>query len=286
MTQHQTLQRLMRQTAERIRMSGVENAAFEAAVLLEFCSGKTRTELMLRGDESAEDSLIKSVASCADRRISGEPLQYIVGEWDFLGNPFYVGEGVLIPRPETELLCSLVIGEAKKIKPCVVFDLCAGSGCIGISVAEACPDARVCAVEKFDGAYAYLTRNIERHGLKNVTSVKADVLESFEAAGLPVPDIVVSNPPYVKRGELPGLQREVRREPEEALDGGADGLRFYRALAEKWFPFVNAGGLMAVECGEGQAADISGIFAEKGGAAEVRRDLQGTERIVIIRKEL
>ena len=169
---------------------------------------------------------------------SGTPLQYVLGEWDFLDSTFAVGPRVLIPRPETEELAQLAIEQVKNAGAApVVWDLCAGSGCIGISIAKACPGAQVYCVEKSTDAFAYLQKNAMP--VANVRPVLADI--SGDLTALPKPQVLVSNPPYIPAAVLPTLQPEVLKEPMMALDGGADGLDFYRLIAEKIVPTLASG---------------------------------------------
>lgn len=268
--------------------SGIEDAAFDARELLLAVLHKNTTELLLNGDQPVTEQQISAYETLLKRRKQREPLQYILGEWGFYGNTFFVGEGVLIPRPETERLTELAVeylrsaqvssDASSNASPCV-WDLCAGSGCVGISVALSCPEVSVYAYEKSEEAFSYLERNIRRYPEANVTAVKTDVL--LPQKPLPVKaDVLLSNPPYIPSGELPGLQAEVQKEPAMALDGGADGLLFYRAIKENWFPFLKKGGLFAFECGEGQTEPLKALFSPVVSRLETETDFSGLDRIV------
>ena len=197
-----------------------------------------------------------------------------------------MGEGVLIPRPETEELCTAVIERLKKMHAPTVFDLCAGSGCIGITLKKQVVQANVYLVEYFDEALGFLNENrMSLSVARSVPAIKGDVLEGYEKFGfLPRPDVIVSNPPYIKKSELAFLQSEVRCEPSAALDGGEDGLVFYRAFAEKWLPFINEKGFIAVECGETQAEKIASLFSKHSSEITVLKDFNGIDRFVIAGK--
>lgn len=211
-----------------------------------------------------------------ERRIAREPLQYILGEWEFYSLPFKLGPGVLIPRPDTETLVDTVlefIGDREV--DCV--DLCSGSGCIAVAIAANRKNARVTAVEKSDEAFKYLEENIALNGV-SVTAVKGDILtDSFGEY-----DLIVSNPPYVRTDVIPRLQPEVAvYEPKMALDGGEDGLRFYRAIAEKWLPRLRPGGMLAVEIGYDQDCEVAEIFKAAGlKNVLAKRDLENNRRVV------
>lgn len=274
-----TYKELLKTATERLALGNIENSRFDAQCLLEYCSQRDRIYIRINADKPVSGTLINSMANLLDRRISGEPLQYIIGEWEFFGFPFKVGEGVLIPRPETEMLVDYAV--SLSIDAPVIFDLCAGSGCIGISVARMIPASTVYCVEKSKAAFAYLTENIKLNSASNVTAVCGDIFNGFKYFNLPKPDIILSNPPYIETSEIASLQKEVHAEPAEALDGGADGLDFYNCITEKWLPFTN---YAAVECGENQAYSIAAMFKESNRTVEIFKDFNEIERVVAIRR--
>ncbi len=271
---------------DSLAQSGNENAAFEARVLLQAALGKETADRMLLCNEPLLPEQMQQAEQLANRRNAGEPLQYLCKSWDFLDSTFAVGTGVLIPRPETEELVLLALERMKGLQTPTVFDLCAGSGCIGLSVKRRRPDANVYLFELSDDALRYCNENRCALGFaRSVPLVQADILRGYGAfRSFPVPDVLLSNPPYIPSGELPGLQREVQMEPAMALDGGADGLTFYRALAESWLPFLNVGALVGVECGEEQAQSVAALFEKAGFTCEICRDFNNTERFVFARK--
>ena len=263
-----------------LRDAGLEDTRFQADCLLAAVLQCTHTQLLLQTQQEVDTAQERRFFALTDRLCAGEPLQYLLGEWDFLGLTLAVGEGVLIPRPETEQLALLAIDALKEKPNPMVLDLCAGSGCIALAIAAARPDARVYALEYSAQAFAYLEKNIRRCALPNVTAVRGDVLAGFALSGLPRADVIVSNPPYIRTAEIAFLQAQVQKEPHMALDGGADGYRFYRALAEQWTDALLPDGTIAMECGEGQAAEIIRLFAEKGIKAQSVLDSYGVERMV------
>ena len=261
---------------------GCEDSAFDARCLLEDLGG------MPRGGAADDTPLTGPQTETLDtalaQRIAGRPLQYILGQWDFLTLTLQVGEGVLIPRPDTELLCETAARWLQGKSAPRVLDLCAGTGCVGLGVASLTPGAAVTAVELSEDALPYLQENVRRYPALDVTVRQGDVLADWDAypAGW---DAILSNPPYIPTGDLPGLQREVRHEPTMALDGSADGLRFYRVIAEHWCRKLAPGGFCAVEVGIGQAADVAALFAAAGLAnTEIYPDLAGIPRVVLGRK--
>lgn len=274
-----TVGELYRQGAEMLDYAFVENAFFDARWLVEHALGIDSTKFALKKDKQVSKKDEVAFLALIRRRIAGEPLQYILGEWEFMGCPFKVGEGVLIPRPETELLADFAKNTlASKPNP-IIFDLCSGSGCIAVSVASMFPKASVYAVEKSPEAFAYLKKNIKLNKVKNVTAVQGDVSDP-NLFGSVTPDLILSNPPYVKSGEIPTLQKEVQHEPAMALDGGEDGLEFYRILSQIWVKRLSRGGIMAVECGESQSDDVSQMLYLSGCDTGIINDLSGIPRVV------
>lgn len=221
---------------------------------------------------------MKRLADFLWRLKTGEPLQYVMGKWDFYESEFFVGEGVLIPRPETEELTELVIDYAKSLEKPVIFDLCSGSGCIGISIAKKLSNAFVYCIEKSKDAYKYLERNAK--GVANVECILGDINNEFD---LPSADIIVSNPPYIKSRDMKTLQKEVKKEPSMALDGGDDGLDFYRIINDKWKKYLKDNGRLFLEIGEDEGESIKDALSAFSNIT-VKKDLSGNDRMVVADK--
>lgn len=274
-----TISELEKLGSQKLRASGKENSDFDARCLLEFVLNLNPTQYLLNRSEEVDLVCAEKFLSLVERRSNGEPLQYILGKWEFMGLPFYVGEGVLIPRPETEMLVEFALDFLKDKKNPVVIDLCSGSGCIAISVAKHLPNAKVYAVEKSDLAFPYLKKNIWLNCVFNVSAVHGDIFDRTLLSDIK-PDLILSNPPYIRSPEIASLQSEVRNEPSMALDGGEDGLIFYREIANGWLDRLGTGGAIAVECAEDQTEDIIRMFSEKTQYAEAFNDLSGLPRTV------
>ena len=266
----------------RLTEAGCEDAAFDARCLLEDFGG------LPRGHAADETPLTDEQTAALDaalvQRAEGRPLQYILGEWEFLTLTLKVGEGVLIPRPDTELLCEVAAENLRGKTAPRVLDLCAGSGCVGLGVASLHPSALVTEVELSDAALPYLRENVLRYPDYAVTVRQADVLVDYAAFDGPY-DAILSNPPYIPTADLAGLQREVQCEPKMALDGAEDGLLFYRTIAEHWCEKLTPNGFVAVEVGIGQAEDVAALFAAQGlENTAIYPDLAGVPRVVLARK--
>lgn len=274
-----TAEQVLRTAAEKLRAAQIENASFDASCLVENITGLSRTKIMLCDDDIADEQA-ELVERAVLRRISGEPLQYILGEWDFFGRTFEVGKGVLVPRPETELLVELALEKLRNVRYPVVFDLCAGSGCVGLTIAAERPDAHVWLFEKYDEAFHYLKRNIKKRGLTNVQAVQHDITLGYDDKISETPDLIVSNPPYLRTDELGGLSTEVMHEPVTALDGGKDGVDFYRIIASRWLPNVNKHGGIILECDPSQTLEIADMLMPYAMRVKIVTDIFGLQRAV------
>lgn len=276
-----TVSELLRTGTEKLKSVGIDDAEFDARCLAEYVLNFDSFYLRLNGYVKVCEADVETYSDLLNRRINGEPLQYILGEWEFMGLPFKVGRGVLIPRPETEMLVEFAIDFLKKKNAPVVFDLCSGSGCVAISVAKFCPYATVYAVEKSDIAFEYLEKNISLNGVNNVKAVKGDIFDKELLSGIS-PDLILSNPPYIRSNEIDGLQEEVKREPAMALDGGEDGYIFYRSLAKDWIHRIKKSGALACECGEDQTQCICDLFSESSAEVKEYKDYSGLPRGVTV----
>ncbi|MBQ2812689.1 MAG: peptide chain release factor N(5)-glutamine methyltransferase [Clostridia bacterium] len=256
-----------------------EDSAFEADCILADLLGCTNSALSLYYDTQADVLTVEKAKTFVRRRLEHEPLQYILGKWEFYGREFYVGDGVLIPRPETELLIDTAFKELTGKTQPVCYDLCSGSGCIGITVAEEISDSRVYMLEKSEMAYGFLEKNIAHNGTHNCKAVIGDMfdLSPFSEKA----DIILSNPPYIRSDVIPSLQAEVHKEPLMALDGGTDGLMFYKRIADYWSESLKPDGIIAVEIGEDQGVSVSGIFKKKFRDVTVIKDFSGNDRVVV-----
>jgi len=260
-----------------------DTAAFDITQLFDRRFG--RNARLLRPDMSVSDEVETALRGEIAKLKSGYPLQYILGEWDFYGLTFKVGEGVLIPRADTEISVETALELLKgKAKPRIA-DFCAGSGAIALAMANQLPDCEIYAVELFDAAFDYLNQNISALDKNNrVKAVKADVLGNISAlpGGL---DMIVSNPPYITADEMKELSDEVKCEPETALFGGDDGLIFYRSISKSAQTLLNNGGWLVFEGGWKQAQEIKNIL-KLNGFTDISSafDAGGIERCIYGRK--
>ena len=261
-----------------------QTAGYIARQLLCHISGKSQEQILADRDVYTSEEICAGVDFAAARILAGEPLAYVLGEWEFYGLPLYVDKNVLIPRDDTCAVAELAIRQTLFLeKDPRVLDLCTGTGCIGLAVASRVRDARVTLADISKDALAVAKKNIARNRLSaKVSCIQADAL------GKPSPflgkfDLIVSNPPYITSGEMEELPRSVRDfEPHLALHGGDDGLIFYRAIAENYKAALKPGGWLCFEFGMGQGDDVCDILTENGYTIlERSRDYNDRERAVI-----
>lgn len=278
-----TYNNLFLDTRACLRKAGVEAAQLEARELLCYAADKSREQLYRDMSLYVSAELEKRVDDLVQRRLAGEPVAYIIGEWEFYGLPLDISQDVLIPRSDTELLAERGIARANEAEEGArVLDLCAGSGCVGLAIAANVPACRVVLGELSEGALRTCKQNVRRNGLNaRVTCLSVDALETPSAALWDF-DVIVCNPPYIPTEDLAGLDASVRDyEPHMALDGGADGLDFYRAIAQKWKAAIRFGGALVFEVGMGQAPDVENILAQNGYEnIQTAQDTQGIWRVV------
>ena len=268
---------------QRLLEAGVENAQLEARELVCAASGKSREQYYRDMALYASDAMEEKLDQLVQRRIAGEPVAYIIGEWEFYGLTLSVNQDVLIPRMDTEVLAERAILLARAAgEGARVLDLCAGSGCVGLAVATNVPQCRVVLADLSEAALKICKQNIRRCDLNaRVTCVQADALQPPDGALWDF-DVIACNPPYIPTGDLAGLDPSVRDfEPRSALDGGPDGLDFYRAVASQWGPALRLGGSLLFEVGIGQAPDVENLMTEHGFTdIQSSQDTQGIWRVV------
>ena len=264
------------ETKKALKSAGIEPANFEAKQIIRYVTGYKDNEILSRYTEELSPLKLTALNSIVNRRIGHYPLQYILGEWSFFGYEFFVGQGVLIPRADTEILVEHSLEFLKGKQKASVLDLCAGSGCIGIVLSKKA-DIEVDAVEKYKEAFEYLEKNIKRNDAK-VNPICADV---FDFEPNKKYDLIVSNPPYVSSSGMDIIDTETSFEPDSALYGGEDGLIFYHLIAERYKKYLKKNGMLALEIGFDQLNAVTKILKSNGykniGA---KKDYGGNDRVV------
>ncbi len=275
-----TVRRVLEWTRGHFEKQAIDSPRLTAELLLAHLLRVNRVKLYVDLDRPLQKDELAQYRALIQRRLAHEPTQYLMGQREFYGRPFAVDPRVLIPRPETELLVEAVLRQLPKDAPSRVLDLCTGSGCIGVSIAAERPQASVWAADLSPGALEVAKANAEALNVgSRMTFFEGDLFAAVpEGATF---DVVVSNPPYVKSGEIATLQKEVQQEPVTALDGGADGLDLIRRIAAQVTPRLKPGGLLALEIGEDQGPATAALLTQAGLLdVRVEPDLERRDRMV------
>lgn len=270
------ISQLVRETAKHLS----ENPLFEAEQMVMAVCNLDRTELVLKGRNDVSEEEKEKVNDMVLRRLKGEPLQYIIGECEFMSLKFYTERGVLIPRSDTETLVEKILDFTDENKEYKVLDICTGTGCIGISIANYRKKAEVKLLDISDIAINLAKRNIILNNVNDrVFAEKEDILKDYPKEKY---DIIVSNPPYIESDVIDTLQVEVKDyEPHLALDGGKDGLIFYRRIADIAPKMLNVGGILAFEIGYNQGSKVLELMEKNFYNIQIIKDLCGNDRVVI-----
>ena len=273
------IKEILNLTNEEFLDHGIENYFYEARELMAFVLGQTKEWVAANLENEVAEENYKKFVELKNERIQGTPLQYILGEQYFMGLKFLVNKDVLIPRPDTEVLVYEVLELVKKCpKKLKILDLCTGSGCIAISLAKNVKNAEIFASDISDKALAVAKKNSELNET-GVKFLKSDMFQDIVEKDF---DIIVSNPPYIASSDMASLSKEVLEEPYGALDGGADGLDFYRKISENALNYLSKNGTLALEIGYNQAEVIFDILRKfKYNNIRLFKDYSGNDRVVI-----
>ena len=282
---NKTIADALREGKMRLKAAGKEAYAFEAELLLEKAAGLNRTALFLRGEEVLSEEVLAVYEGFLQEREQGRPTQYILGEWEFMGLPFSVGEGVLIPRADTEVLVETILEKQQAEPMKSILDIGTGSGCIPISLGHYGKFEHIMAVDISQKALGYATKNAHDNQIK-IDFYESDLFTDLPAEWKGNLDAIVSNPPYIPKKDIEELMTEVKDfEPMNALDGGEDGLDFYRAIVEQGRDWLKDSGWLFFEIGYDQGEDLRNLLHEFGYTeVEIRQDLAGLDRVALGRK--
>jgi len=286
----QRVREQLRRATERLTIAGIDSPRLDAEVLLAHCLNLSRAQLLVAGDLPMDSQMVRSFETLLTRRLQREPVAYITGKQEFWSLDFMVTPDVLIPRPDTERLVEVALLCAAKISastPLKIADLCTGSGAAGISLATELPSAEVWATDISPEALQIARGNAEtHHAAKRVQFFAGDLFEALVPLATARFDLIVSNPPYVRRAEIATLTPEVSRwEPRVALDGGVDGLDFYRRIIAAAPNYLTPQGALVLEIGADMASEVSAICTVNGSYSdsEVFQDYAGKDRVILAR---
>lgn len=259
----------------------VDNPRMEAEQLLMWALHLSHSDIIIRRRDTVPSDAEARLMGAIKRRLAREPLQYIIGEWDFYGLRMFCGPGCLIPRSESEMLVDFAVRNLPRGGH--LLDLCTGSGCIAVAVLNNRPDVTASAVDISEDALYYARKNAEYHGISS-DSLKLFCQDILDHSPLVIPDVIVSNPPYIKTEDVEQLQQEVLFEPYIALNGGYDGLDFYKIIASKYERFMKPTTSIAVELGYDIAREVDALFRGKRFQTELLYDTHGIARVCVAKK--
>lgn len=260
----------------------VQDSSIISRILAEYILNFNRQEIIANLDKEVEEEQRVRYYLALIEIIQGMPIQYITNKQEFMKLDFYVDENVLIPQPDTEILVEKAIEEAKKIENVEILDMCTGSGCIGISIAKNIENAKVTLVDISKYAIEIAKKNALRNKVESqLTFIQSNMFEKVEKNF----DIIVSNPPYIKTDVIPKLDKQVQNEPHIALDGGKDGLKFYKIIIEEAQKYLKENGKLILEIGYDQKEELENLIKQSGQykKIEVIKDLSQNDRVIIVK---
>lgn len=278
------IEEILKKEINNLKQNNIENSTLKAKILLENILNVKKEYLLIHSEEEVKQEDKIKYENCIKELIKGKPLQYITNNQEFMGLNFYVDENVLIPQPDTEILVEKAIEIAETTQKNKILDMCTGSGCIAISLAKKINNAQITAVDISNSALNVANKNAINNNVENkIKFVNSDIFNNIEEKF----DIIVSNPPYIETETINKLEIEVQNEPHLALDGGIDGLKFYKIIANNAFKYLNENGYLLLEIGYNQQNSVTQLLQDIGKYKNIEtiKDLGGNYRVVIARKE-
>lgn len=275
----------------RILVNSIHNECYETDCLVLFkkCFNLNKAQILLKKYEEADENSCEKILKMAEERKNGRPIQYIVGECEFMGFDLFVGEGVLIPRDDTEVLVRACFDAILHKKNPVIFDLCSGSGAIAFVLEKNLKEnsrnsPNVTAVELSTQAFGYLEKNLVKLNSK-IKIINENIFTMYEKIENKTIDLLVCNPPYIKTDELLFLHDDVKKEPPMALDGGVDGLMFYECILNFWQKKIKDDGIIAVEIDSKNSLSTFELFKKhEFSSVELLKDINNNDRVILAKK--
>ena len=275
------IRQIIEKGAIELKINGIEMPKTKARMLIQFILNKPRQYIIVNDQKNLEKETEETYFKCIDMLKQGMPIEHITHQKEFMKLNFYVDENVLIPRQDTEILVEEVIDIAKKIKAKKILDLCTGSGAIAVSLAKYIDNCEVTALDISPKALEIAKLNAKNNEVENkITFIESDI---FGNLPLEKYDIIVSNPPYIKKEIIKTLNKDVQREPRIALDGGDDGLDFYRKIIKESYEYLKFKGYLCLEIGYDQKKDVIQLINQEDKYINTysKKDLFGNDRIVV-----
>ena len=277
------IEELLKQGKEKLVKNNIEDASIISRLLLQFILNIDRNEIIINQEKEVEEENEKEFNLAIEKILCGLPLQYITNYQEFMRLKFYVNENVLIPQPDTEIVVEEVLKIAKKENKQKILDICTGSGCIGISLAYYLENVRITMSDISINAIEIAKKNAKNNNvLEKIEFIQSDMFENIKEKF----DIIVSNPPYIETSVIKTLSKQVQNEPKIALDGGEDGLIYYRELINKATKFLNDNGYLCMEIGYDQKEKVIELAKKEEIFSKIEsiKDLAGNDRVIICKK--
>lgn len=266
-----------------LKQANIQDAHIKANILLQYVLKQTKQDLIINSEKIVEQSKVNEYNKCIQKLVEGLPVQYITNHQQFMALDFYVDENVLIPQPDTEILVEEAIKIVNQMQNAQVLDLCTGSGAIAVSISHYCKNAQITATDISQKALEVANKNAKSNNV-NIQFIQSDLFDKLTEKSF---DIIVSNPPYIETETINTLDKEVQAEPHLALDGGKDGLQFYKKILEKAHKYLKSNGYLMLEIGYNQGSAV--INLEHANLKLITKkpikDLAGNDRVVIFQKE-
>ena len=274
-----TIKEAIKYGSDLLKENKIEDYSIKVKILISFITGIKKDILINYEDVEILDNKLEIYIYNLNKIIEGVPIQYITKKQEFMGLDFFVDENVLIPQPDTEILVEEVLKISKLYnKKINILDLCTGSGAIAVSLAKYIKDVNIIATDISENAIEIAEKNAIKNNAENkIKFVVSDMFKNIENEF----DIIVSNPPYIETTEIEKLSKEVKNEPIIALDGGNDGIKYYKIIADNYNKFLNIGGYLLLEMGYNQGESVSKLFKN----SEIKKDLSGNNRVILVKKE-
>lgn len=274
-----TIKEAIKYGSDLLKENKIEDYSIKVKILISFITGIKKDILINYEDVEILDNKLEIYIYNLNKIIEGVPIQYITKKQEFMGLDFFVDENVLIPQPDTEILVEEVLKISKLYnKKINILDLCTGSGAIAVSLSKYIKDVNIIATDISKNAIEIAEKNAIKNNVENkIKFVVSDMFKNIENKF----DIIVSNPPYIETKEIEKLSKEVKNEPIIALDGGNDGIKYYKIIADNYNKFLNIGGYLLLEIGYNQGESVSKLFKN----SEIKKDLSGNNRVILVKKE-
>ncbi len=274
-----TIKEAIKYGSDLLKENKIEDYSIKVKILISFITGIKKDILINYEDVEILDNKLEMYIYNLNKIIKGLPIQYITKKQEFMGLDFFVDENVLIPQPDTEILVEEVLKISKLFnKKINILDLCTGSGSIAVSLAKYIKDVNIIATDISESAIKIAEKNAINNNVENkIKFAVSDMFKNIENKF----DIIVSNPPYIETKEIEKLSKEVKNEPIIALDGGNDGIKYYKIIADNYNKYLNIGGYLLLEIGYNQGESVSKLFKN----SEIKKDLSGNDRVILVKKE-